>query len=196
VVEEISAQTVQRLLVSHKLKPWRHHLELSPRVPPDATFAAQVTAIVTLYTPPLGPWEGVLGGDEKTRIQPRPRQASTRAAQPGQPIGVEHEYARKGALNRFAGFDTPTGTVYATPAERQRQVEFIIFLGHLDREIALSITTIHVVLDKVRMRGQTGAGLAGPTPTLYLAFPARALFLLGFGRVGIRKANSYVSTGT
>ncbi|HEX9869348.1 MAG TPA: hypothetical protein VGC99_12285 [Candidatus Tectomicrobia bacterium] len=26
VVEAISPQTVQRILASHKLKPWRHHL--------------------------------------------------------------------------------------------------------------------------------------------------------------------------
>jgi hypothetical protein len=41
--------------------------------------------------------------------------------------------------------------VYATTADRKRQVKFIVFLEHLDREIALSITTIHVVLDNVRM---------------------------------------------
>jgi hypothetical protein len=111
VVEAISPQTVQRILASHKLKPWRHHLWLSPTVPRDATFAAHVTEIVTLYTRPLGTWERVLGVDEKTSIQPRPRKASTLVAQPGQPIRVEHEYARKGALNLFAGFDTRTGTV-------------------------------------------------------------------------------------
>jgi hypothetical protein len=46
VVEAISPQTVQRILASHKLKPWRHHLWLSPTVPRDAPFAAQVTEIV------------------------------------------------------------------------------------------------------------------------------------------------------
>src|SRR5215471_903297 len=73
VVETISPQTVQRILASHKLKPWRHHLWLSPTVPRDATFAAQVTEIVTLYTRPLGTWEMVLCVDEKTSIQPRTR---------------------------------------------------------------------------------------------------------------------------
>lgn len=151
VVEAISPQTVQRILASHKRKPWRHHLWLSPTVPRDATFAAQVTEIVTLYTRPLGTWEMVLCVDEKTSIQPRPRKTGTLAAQPGQPVRVEHEYARKGALNLFAGFDTRTGTVYATTAERKRQVEFIAFLDHVDRAIAPAITRIHVVLDNVRM---------------------------------------------
>lgn len=151
VVEAISPQTVQRILASHKLKPWRHHLWLSPTVPRDATFAAQVTEIVTLYTRPLGTWEMVLCGDEKTSLQPRTRKAPTLAAQPGRPVRVEHEYVRKGALNLFAGFDTRTGKVYATTAERKRQVEFITFLEHLDRGIAQTILTIQVVLDNVQM---------------------------------------------
>jgi hypothetical protein len=50
VVETISPQTVQRILAHHKLKPWRHHLWLSPQVPRDATFAAQVQDLV--HTPP------------------------------------------------------------------------------------------------------------------------------------------------
>jgi len=151
VVEAISPQTVQRILAHHKLKPWRHHLWLSPHVPRDAAFAAQVQEIVALYTRPLGVGEMVLCVDEKTSLQPRTRTAPTLAAQPGQPVRVEHEYTRKGALNLFAGFDTRTGKVYATTAERKRQVEFIAFLEHVDREIARHITTIHVVLDNLRM---------------------------------------------
>ena len=109
VVATISPQTVQRILASHKLQPWRHHLWLSPTVPRDATFATQVTEIVTLYTRPLGTWEMVLCVDEKTSLQPRTRKAPTLAAQPGRPVRVEHEYVRKGALNLFAGCDTRTG---------------------------------------------------------------------------------------
>jgi hypothetical protein len=151
VVDAISPQTVQRILAHHKLKPWRHHLWLSPHVPRDAAFAAQVQEIVALYTRPLGVGEMVLCVDEKTSLQPRTRTAPTLAAQPGQPVRVEHAYTRKGALNLFAGFDTRTGTVYATTAERKRQGECIAFLEHVDREVARHITTMHVVLDNVRM---------------------------------------------
>lgn len=58
VVEKISPQTVGRILNSHRLKPWRHHLWLSPKVPRDATFAAQVKEICDLYTRELlrGKW--------------------------------------------------------------------------------------------------------------------------------------------
>ena len=41
-IEHISAETVRRILEHHKLKPWRHHLWLSPRTPRDAEFYARV----------------------------------------------------------------------------------------------------------------------------------------------------------
>ena len=144
VVAAISPQTVQRILAHHQLKPWRHHLWRSPQVPRDAAFAAQGQEIVALYTRPLGVWERGLCVAEKTSLPPRPRKAPTLAAQPGQPMRVEHAYPRKGALNLFAGFDTRTGTVYATPAERKRQGEFIAFLEPGDRERAPDITRMHI----------------------------------------------------
>ena len=172
VVEAISPQTVQRILASHKLKPWRHHLWLSPTVPRDATFAAQVTEIVTLSTRLLGTWEMVLCVDEKTSWQPRTRKAPTLAAQSGRPVRVEHESIRKGALNLFAGFATRTGQVYATTAERKRQVECITFLEHVDREIAPRITTIHVVLDHVRMhKGKKVQAWLAKHPRFVFHFP-------------------------
>ena len=104
-----------------------------------------------MYTRPLGVWVMVLYVDEKISLQPRTRTAPTLAAQPGQPVRVEHEYPRKGALNLFAGFDMRTDTVYATTAERKRQVECIAFLEQGDREVARHITTMHVVRDNLRI---------------------------------------------
>jgi transposase len=151
LVAAISPDTVGRILNGHRLKPWRHHLWLSPKVPRDAAFAAQVQEICDLYTRPLAAHELVLCVDEKTSLQPRTRKSPTRPAQPGQPVRVEHEYERKGALNLFAGFDTRTGKVYGLTAERKRQAEFIAFLELLDREIDPRVTVIHVVLDNLRM---------------------------------------------
>lgn len=151
VVASISPQTVQRILAAHQLKPWRQHYWLSPKVPRDAAFAAQVAHIIDLYTRPVAPWEIVLCADEKTSLQPRPRLSPTLPAAPGQPARVEHEYQRRGALNLFAAFDTRSGRVYARTAERKRQIEFIAFLEQIDREVPATITMIHVVLDNLRM---------------------------------------------
>jgi transposase len=150
VVESISPQTVQRILSHHKLKPWRHHLWQSAKVPRDEAFCATVKEICDLYTRGLEVGEMVLSLDEKTNLQPRTRTASTLAARPSLPIRVEQEYQRKGALNLFAAFDTRTGKVYAMTAQRKRQVELITFLEQLDREIGREITLIRVVLDNAR----------------------------------------------
>ena len=111
VVDSISPQSIRRILASHRLKPWRHHLWLSPKVPRDAAFADAVYNLSDLYSRPLQPHEAVLCVDEKTNLQPRTRKAPTLPAEPEKPIRVENEYKRNGALHLFAAFDTRTGKV-------------------------------------------------------------------------------------
>jgi hypothetical protein len=77
IVSSISRKTVRRILADHRLKPWRYHLWLSPKVPRDAAFIQTVQVLVALYTRELEEWEIVLCVDEKTSLQPRPRLAVT-----------------------------------------------------------------------------------------------------------------------
>lgn len=150
VVSSISTETVRRVLSHHKLKPWRHHLWLSPKHPRDAAFYEAVTEIIDLYSRPLVPHEVVLCVDEKTSLQPRPRICATKPAQPGNiPNHVEHEYRRDGALNLFAAFNTRTGHVTGHCFGRKRQKEFICFLEHLGQTTPAEITLIHIVGDNV-----------------------------------------------
>lgn len=149
VVAAISPQTVQRRLAAHRLKPWRQHCWLHPRPPCDAPFAAHVRAVADLLTRPLAAQEVVLSLDEMTSLQPRPRRAPTRPAQPGRPVQVEHEYRRAGATHLFAAFDTRSGRVYGLTPRRKRQVEYLALLEHLDQTISATITTIHLLADNV-----------------------------------------------
>lgn len=151
VVESISPQSVQRLLLSHKLKPWRVHHWLSSKVPLDAAFKATVLNIQDLYTRPLFPYERVLSLDEKTSIQPRPRTTPTKPPRPGDSAKVEHEYMRCGATNLLAAFDTRTGEVIGLCRRRKRQAEFIELLEEIDRRTHVGITAIHLVCDNVSM---------------------------------------------
>jgi hypothetical protein len=122
VVDTISPQSVQRLLESHRLKPWRVHFWLSPKAPCDEVFRQQVLAIMDLYTRALEPHERVLSLDEKTSLQPRTRSAATRPPKPGLlPARLEHEYRRKGALQLFAAFDVRSGEVTGILRRRKRQ---------------------------------------------------------------------------
>jgi hypothetical protein len=187
VTESISPQTVQRILASHKLKPWRKHLWLSSAVPRDAEFCKRVKNICTLYTRKLASYEMVLCVDEKTSLQPRTRKSPTLPARPGMPVRVEHEYERKGALNLFAGFDTRTGKVYAHTAERKRQKEFIEFLEKLDREIPEHITKIHLVMDNLRMHtGKQVQAWLEKHPPLQISPSAGALFVDESGRAVVQ----------
>jgi transposase len=165
VVTSIAAETVRQILLHHRLKPWRQKMWLSAQVPRDAAFAEQVQGICDLYTRPWRSDEVVLCADEMTSLQPRPRRSPTRAAKQDQPTRVEHEYSRCGALNLLAAFDTRTGKVYGMTAARKRQSEFLTFLEQLEREIPASVTTIHIVLDNLRMHKgkQVQAWLAKPT---------------------------------
>ena len=150
IVESISPQSVQRILASYKLKPWRVHYWLSPKAPRDEAFRAQVLEICDLYTRLLGEHERVLSLDEKTSLQPRTRSSQTRPPQPALvPARLEHEYTRKGALNLFAAFDTRTGEVMGILRRRKRQVEFIELLEEIDRTTPAKITAIHLICDNV-----------------------------------------------
>ncbi len=100
IVKTISPATIWRILDSHKLRPWRHHLWLSAKAPRDESFARLVQSLVDLYTRPLTPQEMVLSVDEKTNLQPRPRKAPTLPTRIGLPTRLEHEYKRAGAVHR------------------------------------------------------------------------------------------------
>jgi transposase len=149
VVPAISPPTVQRILARFDLKPWRTHTWLHPRTPRDAAFVQTVQNLADLYTRLLAPTELVLCVDELTSVQPRPRRALTRPAQPHRPRQIEQEYQRAGALQIFAAFDTRTGEVTAGLFRRKRQAEFLQFLAHLDALTPATITTIHLVCDNV-----------------------------------------------
>lgn len=150
VSDSISASSVQRILASQKLRPWRIHHWLSAKVPRDDAFRTTVENIADLYTRSLAPHERVLCLDEKTSLQPRTRTAANRPAKQGNvPVRVEHEYVRKGALNLFAAFDTRSGNVIAILRRRKRQDEFIELLETIDRETPNSVTLIHLLCDNV-----------------------------------------------
>lgn len=150
IVDTISAASVQRILASEKLKPWRVHHWLSAKVPRDDRFRATVLNVCNLYTRELGPHERVLSLDEKTSLQPRTRTMRHRAARPGnKPVLVEHEYVRKGALQLFAAFDTRTGQVLGLLRPRKRQAEFIELLTKIDEATPSAITQVHLLCDNL-----------------------------------------------
>ena len=150
IVERMSPQTVQRLLQSSRLKPWRVHHWLSPKVPRDEAFRELVLNLCDLYTRESNTEERILSFDELTSIQPRTRSCVTKPARPGlKPVLVEHEYERKGAWNLFAAFDTQTGEVIAQVHKRKRQKETIALFQAIEEQTPDEVKTIHVICDNI-----------------------------------------------
>jgi hypothetical protein len=149
LVESISPQSVQRILSSYRLKPWRVHHWLSSKTPRDEEFLRRTQNVCDLYTRDLEPYERVLCLDEKTSLQPRPRTNLTRPAKPGVPIHLEHEYQRCGALQLFAALDTRSGTITGICRRRKRQEDLIELLETIDRDTPPTITLVHVVCDNL-----------------------------------------------
>jgi len=109
----MSASTIWRILATDALKPWQHQSWLYPR---DPQFAAKAGRVLDLYAgwwagTPLAPDDQIISADEKTSIQGRVRVAPTTPPRPGQPMRVEHEYARGGALAYLAAWDVRRGGV-------------------------------------------------------------------------------------
>jgi transposase len=111
----VSASSVLRILAEHPVKPWQYQSWLFPR---DPDFAARATVILDLYQglyggEPLAPGDRIISVDAKPSIQARGRRHQASPPAPGQPMRVEHEYHRNGALALLAALDVHTGTVPA-----------------------------------------------------------------------------------
>jgi transposase len=116
----ISPSSVLRILAEHPIKPWQYQSWIYPR---DLHFAAKATVILDLYQgyyqgQPLRPGDRVISVDAKPSIQARARCHPTSPPARGQPIRIEHEYERQGALALLAALDVHTGQIpaAATPA--------------------------------------------------------------------------------
>ena len=89
-------------------------------LPARPNFAAKAGRVLDLYARrhnrrPLGPDDSIISADEKTSIQARDRRhATTLTTAParGEPMRVEHEYRRRGALAYLAAWDVHQAKVF------------------------------------------------------------------------------------
>ncbi len=107
LVAEISGTTIWRWLSEDALRPWAHRSWIFPR---DPDFERKAAVVLDLYARRfkgrrLGLGEYVLCADEKTSIQARLRRHESAPVRPGEPVRVEHEYRRGGAVAYLAALD-------------------------------------------------------------------------------------------
>jgi hypothetical protein len=114
IVASVSGTTIWRWLHEDAIRPWSHRSWIFPR---DPQFATKAERVLDLYEgqwdgQPLQPDEFVISADEKTSIQARVRLHPTEPAQAHQPMRVEFEYERGGALQYLAAWDVRQAKVF------------------------------------------------------------------------------------
>lgn len=148
--EKLSVSSVLRILAEHPVKPWQYQSWISPR---DPDFEAKATVILDLYQGfyqgrRLRPGDRILSVDAKPSIQARGRCHSTTPARAGQPVRVEHEYVRHGALALLAALDVHTGTVFAATPATTGIAPFMNLIGQvMDRPEYKHAPRVFVIVD-------------------------------------------------
>src|SRR5207248_192854 len=114
IVAQISGTTIWRWLDADAIRPWQHRSWIFPR---DPRFAEKAKRVLDLYQ---GHWQGqalgsdefVISADEKTSIQARVRLHPSLPVQAGEPMRVEFEYERGGALAYIAAWDVRRAKIF------------------------------------------------------------------------------------
>jgi transposase len=146
----MSESSVRRILAEHPVKPWRHQSWIFPR---DPDFAAKAAVVLDLYQgryqgKPLGPNDRVLSVDAKPSIQARARCHPSAPPAPGQPMRVEHEYKRMGALALLAGLDVRTGEVFASTPPTTGIAPFMALMDQImSQQPYRSASRVFVIVD-------------------------------------------------
>ena len=113
IAAKVSGATVWRWLGEDCIRPWQYRSWISPRAP---DFEEKGGRVLDLYQrrwegKELGGDEYVISADEKTSIQARKR-TSRRGARPKQPLRVENDYERRGAVAYVAGWDVGRAKIF------------------------------------------------------------------------------------
>ncbi len=139
----ISRSQIWRILNDLDLKPHRVRSWLTSHDPEFWEKAADVCGLY-LDDPPENAI--VLSVDEKTAIQAKSRTNPTKPPRPGMVERKEFEYRRHGTASLFAALDVHSGEIISETKQRNRSIEFIEFLQHLDA-VTPKHLVLHLVLD-------------------------------------------------
>jgi len=138
----VSKDTVQRVWVTHGLKP---HLVRTFKLSNDPKFIEKLEDVVGLY---LSPPEHalVLSCDEKSQIQALDRTQKGLPIHRGRCGTMTHDYKRNGTTTLFAAIEMAEGRVIGTCMQQHRHQEWIKFLKLIDEQ-TLSTLNLHLIVD-------------------------------------------------
>jgi transposase len=146
----MSDSSVRRILAEHPVKPWRFQ---SRGLPPRPGLRRQGSR---RPRPLPGPLPGRAARPERPgpvrrrqAVHPGPRPLPPSAPPaPGQPMRVEHEYERMGALALPAGLDVRTGKVFASTPPTTGIAPFMALMDQIMcQEPYRSASRVFVIVD-------------------------------------------------
>lgn len=158
--DKISRDTVRRRLAENDLKPWQRKMWCVPSV--DAEYVARMEDVLDLYAehPPDG--QPVICFDESpTQLIGEVRQP--RAASPGVPAYIDHEYKRNGTANLFVFVNAHEPWRHVKVTEHRTSIDFAACMRDLVDTHYPDATRIRVVLDNLSTHKAS---------SLYQAYPA------------------------
>jgi len=157
----MSPSTVWRILDGDAIKPWRYRYWIFPR---DPLFGEKAARVLDLYAgiwqgSPLGDNDFVISSDEKTSIQARIRCHGSLPPEAGQPLRIEPEYQRGGALQYLAAWDVFRGFVFGRCETRTGIEPFSRLVDQvMQQEPYCNARRVYWVVDNGSShRGQTAA---------------------------------------
>ena len=141
-VLKVSPSTVMRHWQANGLKP---HLVRGFKVSRDPKFVEKLEDIVGLYMAP--PEHAlVLCCDEKSQLQALDRTQPGLPMKKGRAATMTHDYKRNGTTTLFAALNVLDGQVISQWQQRHRHVEWLKFLGQIDRETPKD-KALHLIAD-------------------------------------------------
>jgi transposase len=137
----LSSATVHRIWQRYGLQP---HRVKRFKFSTDPDFGAKLADVIGLY---LDPPERalVLCVDEKSQIQALNRTQPILPLRSGLPARMTHDYERHGTTSLFAALEVASGKVHGRCFPKHTHVEFIDFLGSIDRRYRRR--EIHLICD-------------------------------------------------
>jgi transposase len=138
----VSHDFIAELWKDSGIKP---HRRRNFKLSADPHFDPKMRDVVGLYhDPPEG--SEVLSIDNKPGVQAIERTQPSRPAGGGHVATRTHDYVRHGTTDLFAAFNTRTGWVSAGCFSQHRTIDFLDFMGEIDKEYK-DAPEVHVILD-------------------------------------------------
>lgn len=148
VVDNISDETVRRVLKANDVKPWLRKCWCIPTA--GSEFVWCMEDILDLYAEPYDPRRPLVCFDEQS-VQLIAETRHPLPIEPGKPQRFDYEYRRNGTRNLFAFFQPLAGWRHVKVTERRTKIDFSHCMRDLTDVFFPQADVIRVVQDNLNI---------------------------------------------